>query len=138
MIQLTDEMRRRLSTALVDGHPVISASVHPDGRPKLSYYGSTQVFDDDTLAIWVRDPNAGLLDRITTNPHMAFTYYNTNEWVYWQFEGRAAVNDDPAVRDRVYEAAPEPERAKDPDRKGAAVLVTLDRVAGRDVLMERD
>jgi predicted pyridoxine 5'-phosphate oxidase superfamily flavin-nucleotide-binding protein len=138
MIKLTDEMRQRLGTALADGWPVIAASVHADGRPKLSFYGSTQVHDDEHLAIWVRDPNAGLLDRITTNPHLAFVYRNGTERIFWQFEGRAEVSDDPGVRAAVYDASPEPERERDPDRKGAAVLVAVDRVAGRDVVMERD
>ena len=69
---------------------------------------------------------------------MAFTYLNPAEGHFWQFEGRAEVSDDPAVHDTVYGAAPQPEKDKDPDRKGTAVLVTLDRVVGRGVLMERD
>src|SRR5262245_40140905 len=124
MIELTDEMRKRLATALVDGWPVVAASVHPDGRPKLSFYGSTQVYDRETLAIWVRNPEAGLLDRIRTNPHLAFLYRNGADRIFWQFEGRAAVNEDPAVNDAVYAASPAPERDRDPDRKGTAVLVT--------------
>jgi predicted pyridoxine 5'-phosphate oxidase superfamily flavin-nucleotide-binding protein len=138
MIELTDEMRRRLATALADGWPVVAASVHPDGRPKLSFYGSTQVHDPETLAIWVRDPEAGLLQRIATNPHLAFIYRNGTERIFWQFEGRAAVSDDPAVRDAVYQASPAPERDRDPDQKGVPVLVTIDRVTGRDVSMERE
>jgi hypothetical protein len=138
MIELTDEMRTRLASALLDGWPVIAASVHPDGRPKLSFYGSTQVFDDQTLAIWVRDPAAGILGRIESNPHLAFAYRNGAERIFWQFEGRAAVSDDPEVRAAVYDASPAPERDRDPDRKGAAVLVTVDRVVGRDVSMSRD
>jgi hypothetical protein len=137
MIELTDEMRRRLATALTDGWPVIAASVHPDGRPKLSFYGSTQVHDRETLAIWVRNPESGLLRRIATNPHLAFVYRNGAERIFWQFEGRASVSDDPAVCAAVYEASPAPERDRDPDRKGTAVLVTVDRVTGRDVFMER-
>ena len=136
-IELTDEMRERLATALADGCPVIAASVHPDGRPKLSFYGSTQVHDAETLAIWVRDPEAGLLQRIATNPHLAFVYRNGAERIFWQFEGRASVTDEPEVAAAVYDASPAPERDRDPDRKGAAVLVTVDRVAGRGFVMER-
>jgi predicted pyridoxine 5'-phosphate oxidase superfamily flavin-nucleotide-binding protein len=136
-IVLTDEMRRRLATALTDGFPVIAASVHADGRPKLSFYGSTQVYDDQTLAVWVRDPEAGLLERIANNPYVAFVYRNGAERIFWHFEGRAARSDDPGVRDAVYEASPGPERDRDPDRRGAAVLIAVDRVSGRGVAMER-
>jgi hypothetical protein len=138
VINLNDDMKRRLATALADDCPVISASVQPDGRPRLSFYGSTQVYDAETLAIWVRDPEGALLQRIAGNPQMAFVYRNGADRIFWQFEGRAAISDDPPVRDAVYAASPAPERDRDPDQKGVPVLITVDRVTGRDVAMERD
>jgi hypothetical protein len=46
------------------------------------------------------------------------------------FYGRARIVTDEAERRRIWDAMPEPERKVDPDYKGAAVVVALDRVEG--------
>ena len=138
MIELTDEMRERLANALQDGCPVIAASVQADGYPKLSFYGSTQVYSADQLAIWHRDPQSGLIARLPENPRMAFMYRHPQDRVFWQFFGRARVVDDEAVREQVYEAMPPIEQMLDSERKGRVILIDIDRVVGRDVDMRRD
>jgi hypothetical protein len=138
VIELTDEMRSRLRTALEDGCPVIAASVDREGQPKLTFYGSTHVHSNDQLAIWVRNPESGVLSRLAANPRMAFLYRHPADRVRWQFYGRAKVVDDPDVRTAVYAAIPEIERAMDPEAKGRAVLISVDRVTGRDLDMSRD
>jgi hypothetical protein len=138
MIELTDEMRERLANALNDGHPVVAASVEPDGYPKLSFYGSTQVHSPDQLAIWHRKPEGGLLDRLNDHTRMAFMYRHGTDRVFWQFFGRARVDDDPEVRERVYAGMPELERLLDPDKKGRAIVIDVDRVLGRGFEMRRD
>ena len=138
MIELTDEMRERISSALMDGFPVVAASVEPDGYPKLSFYGSTQVYSDDQLAIWHRKPEGGLIDRLDDNPRLAFMYRHSTDRTFWQFFGRGHVDDDPAVRERVYDAMPEIEKMLDPDKKGRAIIIDVDRVVGRGLDMRRD
>jgi hypothetical protein len=138
MIELTDEMQTRLASALADRCPVISASVEPDGYPKLSFYGSCQVYSKDQLAIWHRNPDSGLIKRLETNNRMAFMYRHPVDRVAWQFFGRGHVENDPAVRDRVYDAMPEIEKLLDKDRNGQAVIIDLDRVTGINVDMRRD
>ena len=131
MIELTDEMRQRLAGALAEDHAVVAASVDAEGQPKLSYYGSAQVYSSDALAIWVRDPNAGLLGRISQNPRMTLMYANVKEKVGWQFYGTARVVDDPDVREAVYDAIHKAEKARDPDQRGVAVVIDLHLVTGR-------
>jgi hypothetical protein len=138
MIDLPDEFRERLSSALVDGFPVVVGSVGDDGVPHLSFYGTTQVFDRDHLALWARDPDGGLVTRIATNPHVALVYRNSRERVTWFFDGIARRDEEPDVRRRVYDASPLLERDQDPDRAGVAVVVELTRVRGRGFLWERD
>ena len=137
MIELTDEMRTRLASALTDGHPVVVATVADDGQPKLSYYGSTHVHSTDQLALWVRNPEGGTLRRIATNPRMTLLYRDPVAKVRWVFEGRARRVDDAADRDRVYDETPEFERAMDADKNGVAVVIDLDAVTGRDLDMRR-
>jgi len=137
MIELTDEMRERLSSALADGYPVTAASIDPSGYPKLSFFGSAQVFSNDQLAVWHRKPEGGLLDRIVDHPHMSFLYRHGGDRTSWQFYGRAHVDDSDETRRRVYDAMPEIERLLDPERKGRAVIVDVDRVTGRNLEMRR-
>ena len=137
MIELTEEMATRLASALADGFPVIAASVDADGQPKLAFYGSTHVHDNEHLALWARNPASGLFDRLAANPRMSFLYRNPAERVRWLFEGRASVVTDEAIANAIFEAIPPFEQAMDAERKGRAIVIELDRVTGRDLLMER-
>lgn len=138
-IELTDDMRARLATALADGYPVVAATVDDDGQPKLAFFGSTHVHSPDQLAFWVRDPEGGTVRRLRERPRISFLYRHGPDRVRWVFEGRARVVDraDGETRDRVYEAIPELEQLMDGERKGAAIVVDLDRVTGRDVDQRR-
>jgi hypothetical protein len=139
-IQLTVEMRERISRAVEDRLPVIVASVDPEGQPSIAFYGSTQVYSDDQLAIWVRDrERSGLLKRLPTSPRMALLYRNPAERIGWQFHGRAHAEEDADVCQVVYDAAPQGERDADPEMQGIAVIVDVDRVVQRgEVIMSRD
>jgi hypothetical protein len=131
-------MKTRLANALADKCPVVAASVGPDGYPKLSFYGSCQVFSNDQLAIWHRNPDTGLIKRLETNNRVAFLYRHPVDRVSWQFFGRARVVPEPETRDRIYDAMPEIEKMLDQERKGQAVVVDLDRVTGFGLDMRRD
>jgi hypothetical protein len=58
------------------------------------------------------------------------------------FEGRAHFETDPAIRDRVFDLAPEVEQKHDLRRVGAALLIDVTRVSGATprggVRMQRD
>ena len=139
MIELTEEMKQAIDNALADGNPVVSASVDEDGQPRLAYFGSTQAYSGDQLAIWVRDRSTAFLRRVASNPRITLLYRNPAERQMWQFHGRAQVVDEPDVNVTVFERSPQPERDRDPDRAGVAVIIDLDRVIERrEVLMERD
>jgi predicted pyridoxine 5'-phosphate oxidase superfamily flavin-nucleotide-binding protein len=131
MIQLTDDMRDRLSSALADKSPVVAATVDADGQPHLSFYGTTQVYGPEQLAIWVRDPASAFLQRIAGNPRVAFMYRNAADRVMYQFHGRGRPVADADVRQRVFDNSPEVEQGLDPDRRGVAVLIDVDQVKGR-------
>ena len=65
---------------------------------------------------------------IAENPRIALMYRKAR--LGWQFQGRAHVDDSEKVRATVYDNSHELERQRDPDRKGVAVIVALDLVAG--------
>jgi predicted pyridoxine 5'-phosphate oxidase superfamily flavin-nucleotide-binding protein len=138
MIELTDQMRALLAHALDDKLPVVACSVDEDGQPSIAFYGSTQVHSTDQLAIWVRNPEAGLLSRIPGNPHMSFMYRNPPQQIGWQFQGRAKVLEAGDESQQVYDNSPQLEKDRDPDQGGLAVVIDVDRVLARGaVLMER-
>ena len=111
------------------------------GQPRRSFRGSTQVFGDDQLAIWVRNPQGGLPGALASNPRVSLLYRSTQPRMLLSFEGRGRVEHADATRATVYEQSPEPERTADPERRGVAVIVDLDRMAGFTpagrVLMQR-
>jgi hypothetical protein len=138
---LSDAIRDAVNGALLNGTPVVVAYVDTDGRPHQSPRGSTQVFSDDQLAIWVRNPEGGLLAAIGTNPNLSLFYRDGATRTTYQFWGRAHVATSDDVRQTVYASAPEIEQNLDAAKRGVAVVVDVDRVQGRDangpVLMER-
>ena len=128
-IELTDEIRGHVNGALVAGAPMILASVDAEGRPRLSFRGSTQVFSPDQLGFWARNADGSTASAIADNPHVAMMYRHPAQRVVLQFAGRARVVEG-AERDRVYDQAPEFEQKADPEKKGVAVVIDLDRVTG--------
>jgi hypothetical protein len=129
-VALSDEIKQLVNGALAAGHPILLACVSAEGKPVLSFRGSIQAYSDDQLGFWVRGLDGGTLRAIGANPAVAFMYRANDTRAMFQFHGRARVAVDEAERARVFENCPELERNADPDRKGAAIIVDLDRVEG--------
>jgi hypothetical protein len=129
-LELTEEIRERVNGALMAHNPMLLAVVDGEGRPRLSYRGSLQVFSADQLGFWARNRQGDTLAALSQNPHVALMYRDPEARAMLQFAGRARLAGDGAERDRVYESAPAFERNADPDRKGVGVIVDLDRVEG--------
>ncbi len=128
-LALTDELKALVNNALAQGVPLLLAAVSPDGRPVLSFRGSVQTYSDDQLGLWARNGQGGTLDAIRANPNVVLVYRSPTTPVL-QFHGRARVAESDEERSRVFDSAPEREQAADPERKGVAVIVDLDRVEG--------
>ena len=128
-IELSEEIRGHVNGALVAGLPMIVATVDGEGKPKLSFRGSTTAVSTTQLGFWARNAEGTTLASIAANPHVALMFRNPQGPVILQFYGRARVAEG-AERDRVYDLSPEYERKQDPERKGVGVVVDLDRVEG--------
>ncbi|HEX5380122.1 MAG TPA: pyridoxamine 5'-phosphate oxidase family protein [Phenylobacterium sp.] len=128
-IELNDEIREHVNGALLAGHPMIVATVDAAGKPRISYRGSLQVFSADQLGFWARNAEGSTLESIRGNPHVALMYRQPAQRVVLQFSGRARMAQG-AERDRIYDLAPEFEQKADPDKKGVAVVIDLDKVEG--------
>lgn len=128
-LALTDEIKALVNNALANGTPILVAAVTPDARPTVSFRGSVQTYSDDQIGFWARHAEGGTVDAIRANPNVVLVYRSPTTPIL-QFHGRARIVSDEAERTRVYENAPQREQDADPERKGAAVIVDLDRVEG--------
>jgi pyridoxine/pyridoxamine 5'-phosphate oxidase len=126
---LDDELKGIINGALSEQTPMVVASVDAAGRPRLTFRGSLQTFSDDQVGFWARNPAGGTMDNIAANPHVSMMMRNPQTRVMLQLMGRArrVEGDD---REQVYANAPEFEQRADADKKGAAVIVDIDRVEG--------
>lgn len=128
-LKITPEIKELVNDSLATGNPMLLAVVSEDGQPILSYRGSIQVFSDDQIGIWARKAEGNTLTAIRHNPKVAMVYRSSTTPVL-QFHGRARVAEDTAERDAVFENAPEREQQADPERRGAAIIIDLDRIEG--------
>lgn len=129
-VLLTPEIKDAVAGAITNGTPLLVAYVDAEGVPHLSLRGSVHAHNDTQLAMWIRDPEGGLLKAITSNPNLALFYRDPATRTTYNFTGRARVETDPHQRDLIYEHTPEPERNADARRLGEGVVIDLDRVEG--------
>lgn len=139
MIQLDDDMKQAINNAFTDGAPIVWATAGADGQPSLGFFGTTQAFSDDQIAVWMRTPDRGFLKRIAENPQAALQYRNPATKLAFQIHGNARVADDRAIDQQVYERSAEAERNSDPEMKGLAVIMDITRIIQRgQVIQSRD
>ena len=112
--------------------PILVATTAPDGYVRMSPKGSTCVYDPETLAYWDRDI-AAQAGYISDGIPVTF-YFRRRSLVELlpragsaRFFGKAEVHRSGEVRDRVWTLIVEPEKERDPERKGFAVLVPIER-----------
>jgi hypothetical protein len=120
-------------------NPCLVASVLPDGFAQVTPRGSVLVLDDNHLAIWERgkgSTNAALKDgsKITVffrNPKLRETGMLPKGGIA-RFYGTAKVHKSGPVYDQVWEKVVQPEKDRDPEKKGFAVTISVDRAEDLD------
>jgi hypothetical protein len=131
-------MRELVDNALANGCPCVLATVSADGEPDIGYKGSMMVFDDESLAYWERTRRQHLKN-VQANPKVVVLFRDPKSRVNWRFHGVATVHESGPLRDRVMARTVADELDKDPERKGAAVVIRVDKVSnlGGQVLQTR-
>ena len=136
-IKLTSKIKEKLANALNENFPVLISTVDSSGQPWQSFYGSTHVFNEQSLAFWVRDPKSRMLNRIKANAPISFLYRNSKEKIIWQFHGHAEIVSDQNTINAVYQGIHPGEQEKDPDQHGFAIIAKITLVLqGSKILME--
>lgn len=122
-------VRTAINGALANGTPITAAYTGDDGRPVLSLRGSTQVYGKASLSMWVRNPKGGFVDAARAGKAFSFLYRDSSRRMTLVMSGKGRIAEG-AERERVWSISPEVEKRHDPDQKGVAVIVDLEKVAG--------
>jgi hypothetical protein len=131
---LPDFVRGLVNGALANGTPICVAYVDQTGQPVQSLRGSTQVYGDTQLCIWVRNAEGGLVKAMQgDNRRLSLLYRDSKSRTTLIFQGVGHVETDSAVRERVYSLAPEVEQNHDPARRGAALVIDVQSLQGTTV-----
>jgi hypothetical protein len=114
-------------------------TVLPDGFAQITPRGSTMVYDDQHLALWERGKGS-------TTGHL---HDGSKVTVYFRkpqlradgvlpkggiarFYGSAAIHKSGTAYEEVWRRLVQPEKDRDPDKKGFAVLISVERAEDLD------
>ena len=98
------------------------------------------VFDDDSLACWERTLQ-GTLHNLEENPNVMILFRDPATRAAWRFVGKATVHKEGPLREQVMSRTVQAELDRDPERKGYAVIVKVDKVlpvTGQTPMQSRD
>jgi predicted pyridoxine 5'-phosphate oxidase superfamily flavin-nucleotide-binding protein len=98
-----------------------------DGLPNIGYKGSMMGFDDESLAYWERTLQ-GTLENLKENPNVRVLFRDPATRAAWRFLGQAAIYKEGPVREQVMARTVPAELDRDPERKGYAVVIRVEKV----------
>lgn len=110
------------------------ATVLPDGFAQVTPRGSTMVFDDEHIALWERgrgSTTASLKDGSKVTVFFRKGQLRTDGILpaggIARFYGTAEIHKSGPIYEEVWNRLIEPEKKQDPDKKGTAVLIKIER-----------
>ena len=138
MAKIPHVLHEHVNTAF-PATPCLVGTVQPDGFAQISPRGSTMVYDDEHLALWERgkgSTNAMLKDgaKVTVflrKPALREAGILPKGGIA-RFYGTAQVHKSGPVYEKVWERLVQPEKERDPDKKGFAVLIKVERAEDLD------
>ena len=138
MAKIPNSLREHIDTAF-PANVVLVASALPNGYAQVSPRGSAQVFDDEHLSLWERgrgSTNAALKDGSKLTFYLRKSQLRENGMLpkggVARFFGTATIHKSGAVYDEIWQRLIQPEKDRDPQKKGFAVLVKIDRAEDLD------
>ena len=133
MAKIPASLREHIDTAFPT-NVILVGTVLPNGYAQITPRGSAQVYDDEHISLWERgrgSTNAAIQD----GTKLTFFFRKSqlresgalpNGGVA-RFYGTATVHKSGAIYDKVWERLIQPEKDRDPEKKGFAVLVKIER-----------
>ena len=121
---------------LIDGafptHTCLIGTVLGNGFAQITPRGSTQVYDDQHISLWERGRGTTTA-AIGDGTNVTVFYFNLGARDVLpiggivRLYGTATVHKSGPVHDKVWDRLIEPEKNYDPEKKGWAVLIKIDR-----------
>jgi uncharacterized protein len=115
------------------------ATVLPNGFAQVTPRGSTMVYDDDHLALWERGKGSttgNLRDKTKVTVFFRKPQLRESGLLpkggIARFYGEAQIQKSGPAYEEVWRRLVQPEKDRDPDRKGFAVLIKVERVEDLD------
>jgi hypothetical protein len=136
-LKINDALKQKVMEAYVPNDwPIMVGYVDEQGRPGMSYRGSVVVVSETQIGMWARNSEGSTAGALPKNPNLTLVYREPTPdhgrsaaVVTFRGKGRIAAAGDP-LRDQVYDIMPQRERDADAEKKGVAIIVDLDSVAG--------
>ncbi len=138
MAKIPKALHEHINTAF-PANVCLVGTVLPNGFAQVSPRGSTMVFDDEHLALWERgkgSTNANLRDgtRVTVflrKPALRESGLLPKGGIA-RFYGTATIHKSGPAYDTVWQRLVQPEKDRDPEKKGYAVLIRVERAEDLD------
>ncbi|HEX3414648.1 MAG TPA: hypothetical protein VHT00_23345 [Stellaceae bacterium] len=138
MAKIQEILQPHINTAF-PANVCLVGSVLPNGFVQISPRGSTMVFDDTRIALWERgkgSTNENLADgtRLTVyfrKPQLREEGVLPKGGIAW-FYGHARIYRSGPVYEEVWRRLVQPEKDRDPQKSGYAVLIEIDRAEDLD------
>ena len=120
--------------AAFPAHVCTVGSVMPDGYAQITPRGSTQVYDDNHISLWER--GRGSTTGAMSDGTRLTVYYQNFELMQSgvlpiagiaRLYGTAKIHRSGPVYDKVWARLIQPEKDRDPDKGGFAVLIKVER-----------
>ena len=138
MAKIPKVLQPHINTAF-PAHVCLVGSVLPSGFAQITPRGGTMVFDDQHIALWERgkgSTSANLKDG--TGLTVFFRKPQLREEGVLpkggiaRFYGRAKIHKSGPVYEKVWERLVQPEKDRDPNKAGFAVLIEVERAEDLD------
>ena len=138
MAKIPQVLHEHINTAF-PANVCLVGTVQPNGFAQISPRGSTMVYDDEHLALWERgkgSTTAMLRDgtKVTVylrKPQLREAGVLPKGGIA-RFYGTAQVVKSGAAYEEVWKRLVQPEKERDPDKKGFAVLIKVERAEDLD------
>ena len=116
-------------------HVCTVGSMLPDGWAQITPRGSVQVYDDDHISLWERG-RGSTTGNMQDGAKLTVYYQNFDLMQSGELPvagiarlyGTAKIHKSGDVYDKVWERLIPPEKERDPNKGGFAVLIRIDRV----------
>jgi hypothetical protein len=109
------------------------ATVLPNGFAQVTMRGSTQVYDDDHISLWERGKGS-TTDNLKDGSKVTVFFRKPDlratilpKGAVARLYGTAKVYKSGPIYEKVWERLIKPEKDRDPDKKGWAVLIKIER-----------